>query len=346
MKTTCCKAVLITAVLSVIMTLNATAGGNPADDAEFPYVIEADLGATEFAPGDNIVITSFRGDRPHIEVGGHYLLEGSYTLGSAESADLAWYSTSRGPSGSTPVVDEQHVKITAGSGNFRLKKTMTDDGWLHISFYVDKHSHGGIYFGEKGFENTVFRRKGWSDFSRTSRDAGHSSVEAASKGPAAQIGGAIDAGQGASQPPVVEIGNAIASGQANAAIMAYLGEPVPAPANLDSKYWPTNLAAAFITMGNKSGWQIQKLAVDDSEFPFLVYGLIEGMHTLEERDIRAMEAYDYGGSVRGSTEKLTWFALNMIPHSQYPAGQAAACNRRLMVRLQMLAETARQAKGE
>jgi len=325
MKTTCCKAVLITAVLSVIITLNATAGGNPADEAEFPYLIQADLGATEFAPGDNIVLTSFRGDRQHIEVGGHYLLDGSYTLGSADSADLAWYSTSRGPSGSTPVASEQHTKITAGSGNFRLKKTMTDDGWLHVSFYVDKQSHGGIYFGEKGFENTVFRKKGWSDFSKTSRQRGASPVEAASK------------------PPTVEIGGAIASGQANAAIMAYLGDPVPAPVNLDSKYWPTNLAAAFIAMGNKSGWQIQKLAVDESEFPFLVYGLIEGSHVLVEKDIREMEGYDYSGSVRGSTDKGTYFALNMIPHSQYPAGEAAACNRRLMVRLQLLAETVRQA---
>jgi hypothetical protein len=324
MKTTYCKATLTTAVLSVVLTVIATAAGNPADEAEFPYFIQADLGATEFAPGDNIVITSFRGDRQHIEVGGHYLLEGSYTLGSAESADLAWFSTSRGPSGSTPVADAQHVNITAGSGDFRLKKTMTDDGWLHISFYVDKHSHGGVYFGEKGFENTVFRQKGWSDFSRNLRE-GLSPVEAASK------------------PPAVQIGGGIASGQANAAIMAYLGDPVPAPANLDSKYWPTNLAAAFIAMGNKSGWHIQKLVVDESEFPFLVYGLIDGRHALVEKDIREMEGYDYSGSVRDSTDKRTYFSLNMIPHSQYPAGQAAACNRRLMVRLQMLAETVRQA---
>jgi hypothetical protein len=308
------------------MALIATANGNGADETEFPYLIQADQGATDFAPGDNIVITSFRGDRPHIEVGGHYMLEGTYTLGSADKADLAFYSTSRGPSGSTPVADAQHVNITAGSGNFRLKKTMTDDGWLHVSFYVDKHSHGGIYFGEKGFENTVFRKKGWSDVPKTSRQAGHSPVAAAST------------------PPTVEIGGAIPPGQANAAILAYLGDPVAVPANLDAKYSPTNLAAAFITMGNKLGWQIQKLAVDDSEFPFLVYGLIEGMHTLEVKDIRAMEGYDYSGSVRGSSDKGTYFALNMIPHSQYAAEQAA-CNRRLMVRLQMLAESARQAGG-
>jgi hypothetical protein len=56
-----------------------------------------------------------------------------------------------------------------------------------------------------------------------------------------------------------------------------------------------------------------------------------------------MKDYDYGGSVVGSTDKEgTYFSLNMIPSGQYPSGQAAACHRRLMVRLQMLAASVRQ----
>lgn len=314
---------LVTAsVLGSPICLTSAAADGLAEDAEFPYVIQMDLGSIEFAPGDNIVIASVRGDREHFEVGGHYLLEGSYTLVSSESADLAWYSTSRGPSGSTPVMEDQHVKISAGSGNFRLKKTMTDDGWLHVSFYVDKHSHGGLYFGEKGFENSVLRQKGWSDFSKPS-----------------SLQKPLSATEGFGAAGVV------AAGQGNAAIMAYLGDPVAAPADLNSKYWPTNLAAAFSAMGSKLGWRIEKLAVDDSEFPYLVYGIIDGKHELLEKDIREMEGYDYSGSVRGSTEKgTTYFSLNMIPHSQYPAGQTVACHRRLMVRLQMLAEAAQQSE--
>src|SRR5205814_5725470 len=126
--------------------------------------LQPEAGVMALAPGDSIVITSVRSNRRHLAPGGRYLVEGSYTLSSANSADLALHTTSRGPSGPSPVMDDQHVKITRGSDNLRLKKTLRDDGWLHISFYVDGHSHGGIYFGEKGFENTILRRKGWSDF--------------------------------------------------------------------------------------------------------------------------------------------------------------------------------------
>ncbi len=291
-------------------------------ETQFPYVIEPESGATEFATGDGIVITSFRGDRPHLEPGGRYRLEGSYTLTSAGSADLAWFATSRGPSGSTPVADREHVTISRGSGKFHLEKTLLDDGWLHVSFYVNGHSHGGIYFGEKGFDKTVLRQKGWSDFSSASppEKPGLRSAD-------------------------VENARLLPSDPANAAIIAYLGQPVVAPANLDPKYVPANLVAAFTAMSKKAGWRIQKLAVDDSEFPFLVYGVLAGRHELVEKDIRAMKGYDYGGSVRGSTEEgATYFSLNMIPRDQYPSGQAAACNRRLMVRLQMLADAVRQAR--
>ena len=253
------------------------------DAEEFPYGIQTELGATEFAPEDSIVITSLRGDRQHLEPGGRYLLEGSYTLASAENADLALFSTSRGPSGSTPVADDQHVKISKGSGTFRLKKTLSDNGWLHISFYVDNHSHGGVYFGERGNEDGVLRKKGWSDFSSDS--TAHGIPSAATS----------------------EV-RTITPEESNRAIMAYLGDPVPAPAALDAKYTPTNLVTAFATMAQQSGWQIKKLAVDDSEFPFLLYGLLDGRHELNVEDIRKI-GYEYGGSVRGNTVKTPLTSL-------------------------------------
>ena len=123
--------------------------------------------------------------------------------------------------------------------------------------------------------------------------------------------------------------------------MAFLGKSVAAPADLDSKYTPTNLIAAFTAMSKKAGWSIQRLAVDDSEFPFLVYGVVTGRHELVEKEIREMKGYEYGGSVRGSTgDGSTYFSLNMVPRDQYPSDMAAVCKRRLMIRLQMLAELA------
>jgi len=310
----------LTSGLCFSAAIASARAGAEAAEAEFPYVIQPEPGATEFAAGDGIVITSLRGNRKHLEPGGRYLLEGSYTLASAGGADLAWFATSRGPSGSTPITEDEHARVSKGSGGFRLKKTLLDDGWLHVSFYVQGHSHGGVYFGEKGFDNTVLKKKGWSDFSKDSTDEKPDRT-------------AAGAGSGRS----------LVSNPANLAILAYLGDPVSAPANLDAKYQATNLVKAFFTLSRRMGWQVQRVAVDESEFPFLVYGRLAGRHELPEKDIRAMKGYDYSGSVRGSTDAgATYFSLNMVPRDQYPIGQAAACNRRLMVRLQMLADAVRQ----
>ena len=301
----------------------AQAGERPAETA-LTNVIQPELGAAEFAPGDRIVITSVRGNREHLERGGRYVLEGSYTLASADSADLAWYATSRGPGGSAPVNDKEHVQITRGSGNFHLEKTLLNDGWLHASFYVNGHLHGGIYFGEKGIENTVLREKGWSDFSNDP-----------------------PANKPDEKPAAAKTGGTALSDPANRAIMAWLGDAVPPPADLDARYSPTNLLAAFTALSKKQGFRIERLVLDDSEFPFLVYGVLAGKHQFGEIEagLRQTKDYDYGGSVVGTTDKGgTDFSLNMIPHDQYPAGQAAACNRRLMVRLQMLADSVRQAE--
>lgn len=317
-------AMAMTPVVCLPAAIASAPAGEPPAETAFTHVIQLELGASEFAPGDRIVITSFRGNREHLEPGGRYVLEGSYTLASADSAELAWFATSRLPGGMEPVTDNNCVKITRGSGNFHLERTVRGDGWLHVSFYVNGHPHGGIYFGEKGFDLTVLRKKGWSDLSNDP-----------------------PATKPAEKSAAVRNGAIMLSDPANRAIMTYLGDPVSPPANLDAKYSPTNLLAAFTALSQKQGLRIERLALDDSEFPFLVYGVLAGKHDFRELEagLRQMKDYDYGGSVVGSTDKGgTHFSLNMIPYSQYPAAQAAACNRRLMVRLQMLADSVRQAE--
>ena len=290
----------------------------------FTHIIQPELGASEFAPGDRIVITSLRGNREHLEPGGRYVVEGSYTLASADSADLAWFTTSRLPGGT----DSSPTTCSSGSPEapaiFAWKEPCaTTDGCMFPSM-MSMVIRRGIYFGEKGFENTVLRKKGWSDFSND--PPATKSVEKL----VAARNGAITL-----------------SDPANRAIMAYLGDPVAPPARLDPKYFPTNLLAAFTALSKKQGLRIERVAVDDSEFPFLVFGVLAGNHNFRELEtgLRQMKDYDYCGSVVGSTDKGgTYFSLNMIPSGQYPSGQAAACNRRLMVRLQMLADSARRAE--
>ena len=309
----------LTAVLAAAYLLHApgqlATGAEVDSEQQFPQIIQHELGASGFAAGDQITITSVRGDRKHIEPGGSYLVEGSYTLASADSADLALYCTTRGPSGPTPVQDSQHVKITRGTGKFHLYETNVADGWLHVSFYTDDSKlHGGVYFGEKGKEKTVMRDQGWFR-------------EIAIKSPDKQN----------------DIGVGVAN-DANRALLAYLGNPVPTPAGMDSRYNKENLLKAFTTVCQKADLVITKLAVDDSEFPFLVYGTLDGNHPLPKAPVfEEQKGYTRGGSIRGSFGGgSSYFAVNMVPDSQYPADKEQACHRRLTVRLQMLADKARQ----
>ncbi len=309
---------LALAAAFLLHTSNLPAGaGEEKLDRQFPQVIQYELGASGFAPGDQITITSVRGDRTHIEPGGSYLVEGTYTLASAESADLALFSTSRGPSSPTTIQDGQRIKITKGAGKFQLYERNLPDGWLHVSFYPQNgSSHGGVYFGEKGMENTIMRKQGWFD-------------DLAVKTSGEKDGSRSDPGN-----------------KANRALLAYLGNPVPPPASMDSRYNKENLLKAFTALCRNADLVITKLAVDDSEFPFIVYGTLEGAHTLPDKPLfEDQKGYTYGGSVRGSIgEGSTYFAVNMVPRSQYPEGQEKACNRRLMVRLQMLADKVCQAE--
>jgi len=126
---------------------------------------------------------------------------------------------------------------------------------------------------------------------------------------------------------------------ANAAIMKYLGEPVPPPSDLDPKYTAEGLIAAWKTTCTKLGFELDRLAVDDTEFPFLLFGTISGNHDFQAlpATLRAMPGYAYGGSVVGRNNGTTYFSVNLMPYDQFSPAQREAIQRRLMIRLQMLA---------
>lgn len=313
-----CRLILPAATLAAIIQFAPSSllaeGANEPTGPQFPYVIQYELGASGFPSGDQVTITEVRGNRKHIEPGGSYLVEGSYALASADSADLALYCTTRGPSGFTPVQPGERISISRGTGNFHLYETNIPDGWLHVTFYSDNSSHhGGVYFGEKGTEKTIMRNQEW-----------FREFAVKSSGQQRDLGIGLDS-------------------KANLALLAYLGNPVPPTVDMDSRYDKENLLKAFTALCRKSDLVITKLAVDDSEFPFLVYGTLDGVHQLPEKTaFEEQEGYTYGGSVRGSYGEQTYFSVNMVPSSQYPEDQQKACNRRLMLRLQMLADKAQE----
>jgi hypothetical protein len=126
----------------------------------------------------------------------------------------------------------------------------------------------------------------------------------------------------------------------NDAIARYLGEPVLPPANLDPKYAPEGLMAAFKGFCEARGVTVEKLGVDTSEYPFLLYGVVRNGSEFFQQistELKATPGYAYSGSTTSrSKDGTVTFALNMIPSKAYEGEQAEGIRRRNMIRLQML----------
>jgi hypothetical protein len=142
------------------------------------------------------------------------------------------------------------------------------------------------------------------------------------------------------RPLPVEAVAVPASSAINSALLSFLGDPVPAPPALDAKYSAEGLAAAFRSLCEARGIKIEKIGVDTSEFPFVVYGVLEnGRDFFRQIDseIRALPGYSYGASTSGRTPAgSTYFALHMTPNAAIPREHAEGVRRRLMLRVQML----------
>lgn len=95
---------------------------------------------------------------------------------------------------------------------------------------------------------------------------------------------------------------------------------VPPSEKIDPKYTAEGLKDAFQVLCGRLGYRIVRMSVDESEFPFLVYGELAGR--CDYRAIRdalgSMPGYAYTGSTTGhKADVATDFVLNMIPYSEY-----------------------------
>jgi hypothetical protein len=123
------------------------------------------------------------------------------------------------------------------------------------------------------------------------------------------------------------------------------GTAALAPGKIDPKYTPEGLTAAFRTLCQRLGYRIDHFAIDQSEFPYLVYGTIEGRR--DYRDLREglgkMPGYAYSGSTTEVARSgVTYFALNMTPASLYSRDHIGPAPREaIMHRLQSLRSSAR-----
>jgi hypothetical protein len=293
------RALLAAAALCLLALARVPAApaATNAPSTEFPYSVAFELGDAEFSPGDGIVIERVTGTSLTFRQGETYCIEGTYTLASKEKAKLALSVTTLTPI-SVPIDPGQSLQVEKGSGSFRLTLTMRAEGYPHISFnpLPSGGVFGGVYFGT---DKSVLHHRGWSYADAQTR---------------------ADATAGA--PPTT-------SGP-NRALLEYLGNPVEAPANLDTAYTKAGLSNAVQTAARNAGITLKSVEIEDSEYPFLV-GVIcakGDYHKLTDQ-LRKMDRYSYSGSVSGDT----CGAMNIVPYTDFPPEAGQRIHHRMMLRM-------------
>jgi hypothetical protein len=292
MKKPCSHLPLCFAAVFTLTISCALADPVTSDEAStsLSHTVPFELGDAEFAPGDNLTILQVRGTSDTISMGGTYSVEGTYTLGSRDEADLAFFSTSISNSGPSSVDSKQHVRIKKGTGSFHLIKRVNEDGYLHVSFYSG-NAFGGVYFGQG---NRVLHRSPSSSVS--------------SSGP-------------------------------NRVLIEYLGNPVEPPANMDARYKKEGLISAIQLAARNAGITVKKVAVDDSEYPFLVGVICEGDDFSKlKNQIKKMDGYEYNGSVGNdvnSDGSDTCNVFSIVPDRAYPQEAQQQIDHRRTLRQQV-----------
>jgi hypothetical protein len=290
----------------LILTMScALAGAEGIDGSSggLSHAVKFELGDAQFASGDSITIQQVRGTSDAIAVGGTYGVDGTYTLVSRDEADLALHATVNSTN-HTAIDRKQHVHIKKGTGSFHLVKTLQEDGYLHVSFYPvpSGNAFGGLYFGQG---NWVLHHKG---FSYSDNTGGSSEKPGSVSGP-------------------------------NQALLAYLGNPVQPPANMDAKYTKKGLLDAIQLAARNAGITTKKVVIDDSEYPFLVGAICSGSDSAKLKDqIKKMEGYEYNGSVGNDTNSNgsdTCNAFSIVPYAAHPQEVRQFIDHRLLLRQQV-----------
>ena len=246
-----------------MLALSRAMADPAATNENLPFKLPFELGSSAFAPGDNITIKEVRGTSKKVVIGGTYSVAGTYTLTSRDQADLSFFDTSISYSGPTPIDPKQTVRIQKGSGSFYLVKTMHDDGYLHVSFYSGE-DFGGVYFGQgdRIYYHHMHLNSNNDNITRNSRE-----------------------------------GTPLLSGP-NKALFEYLGNPVMPPANMDERYTSTALTGVILLAAQNAGITVKSVAVDDSEFPFIVGVICQGSDAAKLKSaLKIMPGYEYGGGI-------------------------------------------------
>jgi RNA polymerase sigma factor (sigma-70 family) len=140
-------------------------GGRDRPDAflanRLKYRIPFETGFTETREGGRIEIREVWGTRPRIEVGGQYLVRGTYVLPPGERGKLYFFETAEGDWGLTPtaIMDLQTTTLDRERGEFTLLHGMAGPGYFHLYLASpERYSRcfANVYFGTG---DNVWRKK-------------------------------------------------------------------------------------------------------------------------------------------------------------------------------------------
>ena len=136
-------------VVSLSVLRAADVEGQKSEDVS--HVVHFEVGDTQFLAGDSITISEIRSGVDAVTVGNTYQVKGTYTLASANEANLAVYVTAltRDDTHRDPYDSRQTVHIKKGTGSFTVVLPFLSKGHPHLSFYPmgGGESFSALYFG-------------------------------------------------------------------------------------------------------------------------------------------------------------------------------------------------------
>lgn len=119
--------------------------------SKFKYRVPFETGQTQAGSSDRLVVSELWGTRPQLEVGGEYLVVGTYSLESLENASICFYLTALNWDNSGPDLDLQRTTVHKGTGAFALVHSMNGPGYFHVSMSGERASEyvrvANVYFG-------------------------------------------------------------------------------------------------------------------------------------------------------------------------------------------------------
>ena len=100
--------------------------------ADFPYRLKFETNETTVTDGNSIRITEVLGTRRKIEVGGRYLVRGTYEISDPNGGAIYFWGTAINwdNSGGTP--DHQRARAEPGKGTFEMWRTVPGPLYLHV----------------------------------------------------------------------------------------------------------------------------------------------------------------------------------------------------------------------